>query len=468
LEQDLHDLLSRYGQQHLLAFWHELADDRRQALAEQIRDIDFPLLDRLVHEPAASDDSAAKAERATPPPAARIGSDKNPYGKQEAIERGRQSLSRGEVAVVIVAGGQGTRLGFDHPKGLFPIGPVSQSTLFRILFEKVLAASRRYGVAVPLLVMTSHATHSETVAYLESEHYFGLPPQDARLFCQGQMPAVDLQTGKLLLASKHQLALSPDGHGGMLAALQKSGGLDELDRRGIRHVFYCQIDNPLVRMCDPEFIGYHELAGSELSTQVVAKQDPLEKVGNVAMADGRMTIIEYSDLPEQAANKRNPDGSLYLWAGNTGIHVFELEFLKRMSDTADALPFHRAKKKVPHIDSAGRLIDPETPNALKFERFIFDLLPSAQRAFVMEVDPHEAFAPVKNAPGEARDTPECVQAEMVALHKRWLYGAGVKVEEHATVEISPLFALDEGDLHVRRQEGRLNPQLHVTQQHFFC
>jgi UDP-N-acetylglucosamine/UDP-N-acetylgalactosamine diphosphorylase len=468
MKDELRKQLSAYEQEHLLNFWDELEKEQRRSLAEEIRHVNFELVERLFRDESAGEDWGTKAQRATPPPAARLDSADNPYSKEQAIKRGHEALSRGEVAVVIVAGGQGTRLGFDHPKGLFQIGPVSGSSLFRILFEKVLATSRRYRVPVPLFLMTSSATHNETAEYLESERYFGLPRDEVHLFCQGQMPAVDLETGKLLLASKYKLALSPDGHGGMLAALAESGRLDELERRSIRHLFYCQVDNPLVPLCDPEFMGYHLLAGSELSTQVVAKQDPLEKVGNVAMVDRRMAIIEYSDLPDSVANKRNTDGSLYLWAGNTGIHAFDVAFLRRMSTSATALPFHRARKKVPYIDPAGELIEPEAPNALKFERFIFDLLPQAERAFVMEVEPAKAFAPVKNAPGEPRDTPETVQKQMIDLHTQWLTAEGATIRPEVPVEISPLFALDGADLLARRQEGRLERELHVTQPRFFC
>jgi UDP-N-acetylglucosamine/UDP-N-acetylgalactosamine diphosphorylase len=471
MKQELQHLLSAHGQEHLLAFWDELADEQRRTLADEIRRLDFALVNRLFREKSVAEDWATKAKRATPPPAARLNntqSTQNPFPKGDAVDRGREVLSAGEVAAVIVAGGQGTRLGFDHPKGMFPIGPVSGSSLFRILFEKVLATSRRYEVRVPLYIMTSRATHDETIDYLETHNRFGLPAEDVRLFCQGQMPAVDLATGKVLLADKHQVALSPDGHGGMLAALANCGALDEMERRGIRHLFYCQVDNPLAPLCDAEFIGYHVLAESELSTQVVAKQDPLEKVGNVALVDGRMTIIEYSDLPEPVARTKNADGSLYLWAGNTGIHAFDVQFLRRMTGTAGALPFHLARKKVPYVDRAGELIEPDSPNAMKFERFIFDLLPAAQRAFVMEVDAACAFAPVKNAPGEARDTPESVQAQMIQLHKQWLATTGVAVEPGVAVECSPLFALDEADVIVRQKEGRLPRQLHVTQPKFFC
>jgi UDP-N-acetylglucosamine/UDP-N-acetylgalactosamine diphosphorylase len=228
----------------------------------------------------------------------------------------------------------------------------------------------------------------------------------------------------------------------MLAALDKSGGLDDMRRRKLEHLFYFQVDNPLVEMCSPEFLGYHALAESELSTQVIAKQFPAEKLGNVVSVDGRLRIIEYSDLPPAAGERRNPDGALTLWAGNTAVHAFRVSFLERMAHKAEALPFHIARKKVPCLGDDGRLIDPPAPNALKFERFIFDLLPAAERAIVVEVDPAECFAPVKNAPGEPRDTPESVQRQMLSLHRRWLEGAGAKVAPDAVVEIAPTFAAD--------------------------
>ncbi len=351
---------------------------------------------------------------------------------------------------------------------MFPIGPVSGATLFRILFEKVLAIGRRHGVQPPLFVMTSDATHAETVEYIEVNQYFGLNPNDVHLFQQGHMPAVEIQTGRVLLESKSRLALSPDGHGGKLAALKKSGGLAKLQERRVRHVFYCQVDNPLVSMCDAEFLGYHLLSRSQVSTQVVAKQDPLERVGNVVMVDGRMTIIEYSDLPNTVAEKRNPDGSLRLWAGNTAIHIFDVAFLNQMADNAESLPFHLARKKVPYIDEQGRSIEPTEPNAIKFEKFIFDLLPAAERAFVMEVDPRVSFAPVKNAPGEKTDTPESVQRQMIELHTRWLRSAGARVEPGVAVEISPLFALDESDMVELTRQGQLRSNLDVTQPTYFA
>jgi UDP-N-acetylglucosamine/UDP-N-acetylgalactosamine diphosphorylase len=274
------------------------------------------------------------------------------------------------------------------------------------------------------------------------------------VFCQGTMPAVDAVTGRVLLAAPDRLFASPDGHGGMLAALDRSGGLRDIRNRGIEELFYFQVDNPLAQVCDPEFIGYHLLACSELSTQVIAKQLPAEKVGNVVTVDGRMRIIEYSDLPASAGERRNAQGGLELWAGNTAIHVLDVAFLERVRNDEHRLPFHRAHKAVPYVDENGRLVEPSQPNAIKFERFIFDLLPAAEHAIVVEVEPGKAFAPVKNAPGAKIDSPELVQAAMTSLAREWLTEAGAEVASDAVVEISPLFALDATELKRKLIPGR--------------
>jgi UDP-N-acetylglucosamine/UDP-N-acetylgalactosamine diphosphorylase len=371
------------------------------------------------------------------------------------------------VGVILVAGGQGTRLGFDHPKGMFPIGPVSHAPLFQILLEKVLARGRAAGAQIPLYLMTSPATHDETAAYLREHKNFGLADDDLRIFCQGTMPAMDAQTGKVLLADRGSISASPDGHGGMLAAMVRSGALADARRRGIRHLFYLQIDNPLVSVGDPEFLGHHLLARSELSSQVVAKRSLRDKVGNVVSVDARLRIIEYSDLNPLAdaiVDRRMPDGAPVYWAGSIAVHIFELDFLERMSGSASALPFHLARKAVPFVDPAtGDRVEPAKPNAIKFERFIFDLLPSAERAIVVEVDWERAFAPVKNAPGEAFDTPESVKRQMIALASEWVEQAGGKVSAGVPVEVCPLFAQDATEL-----AGRIPPGLTVTQPCYFC
>ena len=318
---------------------------------------------------------------------------------------------------------------------MFPIGPVSGRTLFQIHIEKLLATARRFGVRIPLYLMTSPATHEETVEYLRANDRFGLPAEDLHVFCQGTMPAVDAATGRVLLEAPDRLALSPNGHGGMLAAFATSGAMADAERRGIRELFYFQVDNPLVEIAAAEYLGYHILSEAEMTTQVIAKRDPLEKVGNVVSADGRSLVIEYSDLPEDVARLTNPDGSLRIWAGSIAVHVFDLDFLRRMAGQLDSqshdslldeFPFHIANKKVAYIDSSGKRIEPSKPNAIKFERFIFDLMPAARNAIVVEVDPAKAFAPLKNASGAATDTPESVKAQIVALHREWLRAAARK------------------------------------------
>ncbi len=219
-------------------------------------------------------------------------------------------------------------------------------------------------------------------------------------------------------------------------------------------------------MCDPHFLGHHLLSHSELSTQVVAKGTSRDKVGNVVSIDGRLRIIEYSDLnplADEVVERRSADGSPVFWAGNTAIHVFDVGLLERTAQSGTALPFHAAKKAVAHVDASGRKVEPREPNAIKFERFIFDLLPEARQTIVVEVDEAQAFAPVKNAPGDARDTPESVQRQMIALYGGWLRAAGCEVAPGVAVEISPLFAQSAQEV-----AARLRPGLVVTQPRYFC
>jgi UDP-N-acetylglucosamine/UDP-N-acetylgalactosamine diphosphorylase len=430
-----------------------LSEPQRGRLAEQIASIDFAQIERLIHGAAKQDNWAALAQRAQPPVAFRLDGSGNRFSTEEARAAGEAALKRGEIGAILVAGGQGTRMGFDQPKGMYPIGPVSKASLFQILLGRLLAVGRRYGKAAPLYLMTSYATHAETEQYLKQNNYFGLRPGDVRLFCQGTMPAVDAGSGRVLLDDKGEVALSPDGHGGMLAALVRSGGLADFQRRGVKHLFYFQVDNPLAEVCGPLFLGYHIMAKSEMSTLAVAKREALERVGNMAQVDGKTRIIEYSDLPDDVAKQTNPDGSLRLWAGNTAIHVIDVAFLNRVQGLDDTLPFHTARKKVAHIDEQGKHVELAEPNAFKFERFIFDLLPAAQRAIVVEADAAQSFAPVKNAPGDKRDSPDTAREMMVALHRRWLEAAGAKVAPNVAVEIGPLFALDADDVKKKIKSG---------------
>jgi UDP-N-acetylglucosamine/UDP-N-acetylgalactosamine diphosphorylase len=453
--------LAPIGQEHLLAHWDQLQPDRQRHLASQIETIDADLFRELRAEfqesQAAGGDErskwAALAARAAAPPAMRLDGSGVPFTAPQARAKGAEVLRAGHAGMILVAGGLGTRLGFDQPKGLFPLAPLSGRTLFQILLEQLQAVSRRYGVRIPLYVMTSPATDEVTRRYLDEHHWFGLPPEDARVFCQATMWAVDERFERILLESPGSLFVGPDGHGGMLAALDKSGCLADAQRRGLKHFFYGQIDNPLLQVCDELFIGSHVLAGSEMTTQVVRKRDPVERVGNVVAIDGKVQVIEYSDLPDEAARQQNADGNLKLWAGNLAVHALDLEFLARSARQKGALPFHYARKKVTCLDAHGNPVEPDRPNAIRFERFIFDLLPLARQALVVEADPAEAFAPVKNSDDEPTDNPQTAKAAMMALHRRWLREAGAQVADDVPVEINPLWASTVEEIRQRLPAG---------------
>ena len=377
----------------------------------------------------------------------------------EDVLAGRGVLAAGEVAVVIVAGGQGTRLGFDGPKGCYPIGPVSDRSLFQIHAEKVVALGRRHGAPVPLYVMTSPQNHAETAAFFERHDSFGV--ERLRLFVQGEMPAVDRVSGRILLAERGRVALSPDGHGGVIRALERSGALAEMAEGGIRTIFYLQVDNPLIAIGDAGFLGLHRRAGAEMSSKVVRKTDPAEKVGLVVVRDGRQEMIEYSDLPDDLAERRAADGGLELWAGSIALHLIDVAFAARLAAGGGRLPFHRARKPVPYVDEAGSRIEPNIANAVKFEQFIFDALPLAERALVVETDRETEFEPLKNASGPA--SPETVRARLTDVYAGWLEAAGVAVPRGANglpvhpIEVSPLVALDAAEL-----AGRVDPAMRVT------
>lgn len=446
---------------YLLSHWDRLDESQRQGLHEQILQIDFEGLGREFGPPdplgraqVGSTQSVCSsshlASLAEPPDAVRL-SDRTPELIAEANLEGSRAICAGQVAMVLVAGGQGTRLGFDHPKGMYSIGPVSGRTLFQMHVDSLRGAMKKFGVSIPLLIMTGPSTDRPTREYFAKRGNLGLSDQELMIFQQGTMPAVDARTGRILMESPSSIALSPDGHGGIVRALAKTGWFERAEQLGIKHLFYAQVDNPLVRACDPLLIGLHRLASSQATTQVVEKRSATEKVGNVVKLDGKTQIIEYSDLPEQVAMQTNSDGSLKLWAGNIAVHVFDVDFLQQCRHSAQALPFHRAHKTVSYVDEFGEMQVPEKPNAIKLERFVFDLLPAASKALVVESLASESFAPVKNATGSPSDTPETSKAALVDLHRQWLKDAGVELDEGCSVEIHPMWAWDEQEVRAKVQ-----------------
>jgi UDP-N-acetylglucosamine/UDP-N-acetylgalactosamine diphosphorylase len=428
------------GQGHVLRFAEELAPERLANLLAQLEAVDLERVARLfetVREPAAR--GGAHPE---PCELIELGDGAEHRRRDQAArEAGEAALAAGRVAAFVVAGGQGSRLGFDGPKGRFPVGPVTNRSLFAYHAQRVLATSRRYGADAPYWVMTSEANHASTLAAFEEAEWFGLEREQVGFVTQGMLPAVDRE-GRLLLADKGSLFMSPDGHGGSLRALQRGGALDALERAGVQHLFYFQVDNPLAPVLDPVFLGHHLLASAEMSSKVVAKTDAHEKVGIVARLDGRVGVIEYSDLDPALATARDGQGRLLFRAGNIAIHAFALPFVRRLVAQGVELPVHRADKVVPCLDADGRPIRPERPNAVKMEMFVFDALAHAARVVTQEVRREDEFAPVKNADGP--DSPATARAALAAQGKRWMAAAGLPVPP-GPVEVGPLFALDQAE-----------------------
>lgn len=440
------------GQRHVLQFWDELTPAERASLVQQLEHVDWSLVEAFSSAVSSSPGQDVGVGEISPPSKV-VRKPKT----QDEIETckiarllGEKALSAGKVAAILLAGGQGTRLGFPHPKGMFPIGPVSGKPLFAILAEQIVALTNRYGHSIPYLVMTSDVTHKETIDFFQQSNFFGLSRNDVFFFQQGFAPSLDSRTGRLLLAEKGVISMNPDGHGGLLAALLKAGLFEEMQRRGVEYVFSHQIDNPLVKACDPEFIGLHIQHQADVSTKVVAKTGPEEKVGVAVNLNGRTAIIEYSDLSKEAANQREPDGELRFWAGSTAIHLFGREFLERIAKSEKSLPWHRALKKVPYIDAEGKHIQPAQENGIKFERFLFDTMPIAKTALIVETIRADEFAPLKNQSGDF--SADYVRQQMSLVAAKWLRSAGFSVPENIPIEISPLFALSADELAARKSE----------------
>ncbi len=369
--------------------------------------------------------------------------------------KGEELIAAGKVACFTVAGGQGSRLGYEGPKGCYPTSCVTNKPLFEMFAQTIYANERKYNTVIPWYIMTSPLNHKQTIAFFQDHNHFGLNPDNIKFFEQGVMPSFDANTGDLLLGDPAHLATNPDGHGGAYKALHKSGALDDMIARGIEQLSYFQIDNPNAKIIDPIFIGLHAHSpesSAEFSSKMVAKAHAQEKVGVFCLVGETLSVVEYSDLPEELAEMTNDQNELMFNAGSIAIHTISTAFIQKIAtDPNYALPFHRAVKKVSHFDPAtGQQVDPQEPNAIKLEQFVFDAIALADRSIVLETDRVEEFAPVKNATGaDSIETSKQLQSQRAAS---WLQAAGVSIPTNddgtvnATIELSPLTALCPADL----------------------
>ena len=447
-----HPLIEKFrhaGQGQVFAFFDRLTPAAQTHLLAEAAEIDLAEvahLTRTLLAPGAT--AGVNLAGLTPAPyelRPEHGGDAAAWAQAKAA--GEAALRVGRVAVFTVAGGQGTRLGYDGPKGTFPVTPLKRKPLFQVFAEKIHAAGIRYGRPLYWFIMTSHQNHAATEAFFAEHKFFGLDPARVHFFRQGRMPAVDF-AGRILLETPGTLALSPDGHGGSLRALERSGALDLMAREGIDTLSYFQVDNPLVRCVDPAFIGWHLQRGSQMSSKMVPKAYPEEKLGHFCVQGGRLVVVEYSDLPMALQRETDAGGRLRYLAGSIAIHVLDREFIRHVArGEGMALPFHRADKKIPTVDAAGQPVKPAAANGVKFELFVFDALPFAKNPLVIETRRADDFSPVKNAEGV--DSPQTCRDDQIRQFVRWLQAGGAAVETDATglpsatLEVSPLFGYDE-------------------------
>ncbi len=381
LQQKLH----AEGQEQVLRFWQELGAEERHALSDQLEHVDWDML-RLFDHPARKKGEIAPIEGLS---LAEIVRDKKIYRRV-----GEEAIGAGKVAAVLLAGGQGTRLGSEAPKGAFDIGISHPVYIFECLIGNLLDVTERVGAYVPLFIMTSEKNDAETRRFLKEHGYFGYPAEYVRFFVQDMAPAVGL-TGKLLLEEKGRLALSPNGNGGWYSSLARAGILREFPAVEWINVF--AVDNVLQRIADPAFLGATILSGKMSGAKVVAKTEPHEKVGVLCLENGLPSVVEYYELSEEMANARGGDGALLYRYGVILNYLFRADKLKEIAERH--IPVHVVGKKIPHLDESGAFVHPEEINGYKFETLILDMIGLMGSCLPYEVERCREFAPVKNRTG---------------------------------------------------------------------
>lgn len=446
--------LSDANQHHVVAAYELLPAPKRAALEEQLAEIDQP--DELVKTVQAAirhSASAAAKEFAPLPRECTALTLEDTRDAARWLDLGLEAIARGEVAVLLLAGGQGTRLGSTAPKGCYDVGLFSKRSLFHIQAEKIakvqqLAAAKFGGAPeVPWYIMTLDLTRAATQGYFEQHRYFGLAPSQVTFFDQGTLPCFSLDGSRMLMELPLRICELPDGNGGLYKALVRHNIVADLKRRGVQHLHMYCVDNCLVRVADPVFIGFAIDRGFDLATKAVRKRDAAELVGLIVLDKHarKACVVEYSEIPKTLAEMPDPadPGKLHFRAANIVNHYYSLDLLERMLPQwillREHLPFHIAKKKIKCYDvETAQYVSPTEPNGLKLEQFIFDVFPSVplERFGCLEVDRAEEFSPLKNAPLAPNDNATCCRRHFLELCTRWVRASGGVVPEGALVEVS--------------------------------
>ncbi|KZP25283.1 nucleotide-diphospho-sugar transferase [Athelia psychrophila] len=454
----LHKRYEAAGQGHLLKFWPKLDETQRSALSAQLEALDIERVNRIYQKAVSAEKAASDPNESDP--IEPLPEDSVDFafgtsgGEKEWRATGLQAIARGEVGVLLMAGGQGTRLGSSAPKGCYDIGLPSHKSLFQYQAERIVrlqnVAEQEAGkpagsVVIPWYIMTSGPTRKETQAFFAKNKYFGLESANVIFFEQGTLPCVTME-GKVLLDTPSHVAVAPDGNGGLYAATRaplsssdkKHTVLSDLGKRKVLYVHGFGVDNCLVKVADPIFLGYCISKQADCAAKVVSKASATESVGVVARRGDKFSVVEYSEISTAQAEKRNARGDLAFGAANIVNHFYTTTYLNSVESFEDELAFHIARKKIPHVDlETGATVKPTKPNGMKFEMFVFDVFPFTKSFAVLEVARNEEFSPLKNAPGTGSDDPGTSRRDLLAQHKRFLEKAGAKVAEGVEIEISP-------------------------------
>ncbi|KAJ7754929.1 UDP-N-acetylglucosamine diphosphorylase [Mycena maculata] len=453
-------LRARYeaaGQGHLFKFWDILSPSEQTTLADQLEALDIERVNRIYKKAVTAEAEAADAhDPIAPLPKESTDSVKSEEKEKEWRAIGLEAIANGSVGVLLMAGGQGTRLGSSAPKGCYDIGLPSHKPLFQFQAERIARlqtlAEQEFSkpagtVIIPWYVMTSGPTRGPTADFFAKNSYFGLSPKNIILFEQGTLPCLTME-GKVLLDTPSHVAVAPDGNGGLYAATRaplsptdKSHSvLTDLAKRKILYVHVYGVDNCLVRVADPVFLGYSIKKQADCAAKVVPKASPTESVGVIACRGDKFSVVEYSEISKEQAERRDPEtGELAFRAGNIVNHFYTTTYLNKVEVFEGEMAFHIARKKIPHVDlETGALVKPTKPNGMKLEMFVFDVFPFTERFSVLEVVREDEFSPLKNAPGTGSDDPETSRRDFLAQHKRFLEKAGATVKDGVEIEISPL------------------------------
>ena len=480
-DQELKELQERYAkadQGQVFAFYDSLDTAGKESLYNQLSTIDPKYINEItqkaLHPNSKKDQDTRTSLEPLPESATASILDSGTEDIEKWYSSGLDLVADGKVAVVLMAGGQGTRLGSSAPKGCFDIGLPSEKSLFQIQAERIWKVQRlsekKHGktdVVIPWYVMTSGPTRGPTQKFFEEHDYFGLGKDNVIIFEQGILPCISNE-GKILLESKSkasgilnelykgrplmhkQVAVAPDGNGGIYQALITSKVRTDMRERGIQHIHAYCVDNCLVKVADPVFIGFSASKDVDIATKVVRKRSAEEPVGLIILKDGKPDVVEYSEIDSstaQAKDTKQPD-VLKFRAANIVNHYYSFRFLETIEEWSHELPHHVARKKIPYIDTEkGETIKPEKPNGIKLEQFVFDVFPMLElkRFASMEVKREEEFSPLKNAKGTGEDDPDTSRQDIMNQGMRWVQEAGGTVvseggADSTGVEISPLIS----------------------------